>query len=150
MSEDQVLLRRFDEKGAWEQPTDYQGQVLAEDIKYLQQELLKSLGVNLKLERHQDASFHSCLFADIDTKNSDIHLEIRFSKFGRLFTIRSLPGDVSLPFEINLIVAISEKRGFRFVPFHCLKEPYDGVNPELASVTGKTNPSWWDRYFDYI
>lgn len=146
MNEFLSLLNRFDELNAFEEPTD-RDDTFPEDAEHLREALNQSLNLNLKLTVTQDAAFYGYLSSDGGKRP---HLSVRLSKFGRLVTLRGIPEDYPPKALKDRIIRVIEETGFVYIPVEILMQKYDGKNIRLAKVTGKENPTWWDRYFDYI
>jgi hypothetical protein len=70
-------------------------------------------------------------------------IAIRFSNFGRLFTIH---GNTLASYPVDAIRALVTRHGWTYVPADELDETYDGRNGALRD--GRS--TWWIRFFDYI
>lgn len=124
------------------------------EVCEIQNELNKTLDMNLDKEKPgsiQDASFHDDLYIiapeDPDRPNMLYHLiNIRFSNFGKLFTITSGLDPFPAQFDLAEIVCIIESYGWRYIPNESLDDEYDGQNQKLIDP-GFT---WWHRLFDYV
>lgn len=71
---------------------------------------------------------------------------IRFSNFGRLFTICSDFDPAPERFDAMSIIKLVEQFGWHYVPADELNAPYDGINPTLRNA----GITWWIRFFDYL
>lgn len=137
-------LRDFDEIDAYESPS----QGIAElpgNVRRFQATLREKFDLDLKLSVMQDAAFYAYLSSRGD---SGKRLHIRFSNFGRLATI--ILRDDSRPDLHEMLVNLLEEYGFIYVPLEILDLAYTGPNKDFSKIVGKENPTWWDRYFNYI
>ncbi|MDO9022288.1 MAG: hypothetical protein Q7V43_35515 [Myxococcales bacterium] len=127
---------------------------LAASVGSIQETLRNEL--NLPFDRDgyvQDASFHDelrQLHPDSFRANGVVvltpEIAVRFSNFGRLYTIYSAVPDTLTHYPLDRIRAVVELRGWRYVPADELGEIYDGKN--RAFNDGRT--TWWIRFFDYL
>jgi len=138
-----------DDPAACEQPIGFDRDVAMEELRSLHPELAAILGEPLELdEQVQDASFFAELAFCIpgsQPRALDTVLAVRFSAFGRLFTIWShCPTQPIEAEQLAQIINTVESRGFRYVDTASLDEPYHGRNPLFGGST------WWYRFFDYL
>ena len=127
---------------------------LAASVGNIQEVLRNEL--NLPLDRDgyvQGASFHDelrRLHPDSFRANGVVALTpeiaVRFSNFGRLYTIYSAVPDTLTHYPVDRIRAVVELQGWRYVPADELGEIYDGKN--RAFNGGRI--TWWIRFFDYL
>lgn len=104
-------------------------------------------------EHVQDASFFTELASFVDARQSPsggivrhVVLAIRFSAFGRMFTIwHSRPEEFAVDSAlVQRVISAVQNAGYTYADAAELQSPYDGPNRHLAGV------SWWERYFDYL
>jgi hypothetical protein len=129
-------------------------QALAKSVSEVQRALEKELGLRLVRDGNvQDASFHDeirVLHPEFGWRREGGHLvsdlAIRFSNFGRLYTIftnlAGIPGEI----PIGVLKEIVTRHGWTYVAPEPLEELYDGIHPGFRD--GKT--TWWIRFFDYL
>jgi len=71
----------------------------------------------------------------------EAYVAVRFSAFGRFFTVWGLSSLRPLPDDRRARVAeLVSSHGFVYAPTELLEQPY----------TGKFFRNWWLRYFDFI
>ena len=58
-------------------------------------------------------------------------------------TVRS--EQVLAPETFDLIKAVLEQFGYRYIPSQVLEQPYTGRNPGVTGIA-----TWWIRYFDWV
>ena len=150
------FLLSVDEKDNWEFPQNSKYDVTFVEVESLKVELESIVGKKLDIDNNlQDASFMTDV-GILDEKHYDrktgtgaiIHLfAIRFSNFGRMFTVHGSEF-LSHKVEYNLEKAIIflERKNFKYIPAEELDVPYDGINKHH----GYDGLTWWVRYFDYI
>ena len=127
---------------------------LAESVRSIQRTLREDLNLPMELDGCvQDASFHDelrILHPTSDRGNGVVALfseiAIRFSNFGRLYTIHSALPSIPARYPVDQIKAIVERHGWKYVPADQLEEVYDGRNKVLRD--GRN--TWWIRFFDYL
>lgn len=126
------------------------------DIEAARERLEAVIGETLEVDRQvQDASFLADLYvlspaARVNEWTMALYFDlcVRFSAFGRLFTVFTHAGRLNdARFDLARIVETVRERGFHYVPAGELREPYDGANEALR---GDPGISWWTRYFDYL
>jgi hypothetical protein len=127
---------------------------LAESVRSVQAALRGEL--NLSFDRDgnvQDASFHDelrVLHPESFRANGIVafvsEIAIRFSNFGRLYTIHSAMPEMPTGYPLDRIRAVVERHGWTYVPADELQEIYDGKNRVLRD--GRN--TWWIRFFDYL
>ena len=146
--ETKLLLLKYDERGAYEFPNEFNYDVLENMAKMVDKNLHDN-GINTSFEgavHNQDASFSvAIILIDFKTMaNDEIQLPtIRFSNFGFMSTLTFMD---LLPNEINdKIIKIIISGGFKFIPCDEMDEAYDGVMDDK-----KTFSTWWVRYFDWL
>ena len=128
--------------------------MLFENVAAVKRRLRDELSLDLKaLDSIQDASFFSELMKLVEIAKTEeggvemfVQIGIRFSNFGRLFTIYSARERGLAEFPIGDIRKIVESEEWKYVEAAKLYLPYDGANIELRD--GKF--TWWDRFFDYV
>jgi hypothetical protein len=123
-------------------------------VKALRPLLHEITGRHFELnENVQDASFLTdlAIYSNERTPQGGLIrkaiVAVRFSAFGRLFTVWSVcREDQRLDPEITTrIIRCVEERGYTYVDVDSLDEPYSGPNPHLEEGI-----SWWNRFFDYL
>ena len=122
---------------------------LRQSVLQVHAALQRELGVALQRDGQvQDASFHDELSTlyEIGPRQYGVDLGIRFSNFGRLFTVYTTRETFAPDYDLLAIISIVERHGWRHIPYTALDAPYNGVNAKLCD--GKT--TWWVRYFDYL
>ena len=152
------LLLEVDCAKGWEDPETYRldYDAIWSDIYELQTQLEAVVGEPFNIDEYvQDASFITDLY--IDPQPSEAHgghmlvrnLAIRFSAFGRLYTIMASEKWLQESgVELDRIINEVESKGFQYVEADELEEPYDGKNEEMQR--NATSYTWWLRYFDYL
>jgi hypothetical protein len=124
---------------------------LSESVTRIRERIRVELDIDLKRQGHiEDASFLDDLYAsrpeEGKTNQTYYAFCIRFSNFGRLFTIYGLNSKVFAEFPFERVRQLVEGEGWTYVPEDQLHELYDGMNKVLR----KQGVSWWIRYFDYF
>lgn len=148
------LLERYDDEGFEVPGNNWQSHPYKEleaSVLKVQAEIEARLGLKLKRDGQvQDASLHDQLFEQRKSSEaSNTYFQafcVRFSNFGRLFTIGGVYPELLVEFPVDDVRSIAEEHGWNFVPAEALDEPYDGANRQLR----EEGISWWDRYFDYL
>ncbi|MFH1877148.1 MAG: hypothetical protein ABH865_09710 [Candidatus Omnitrophota bacterium] len=125
---------------------------LSLEINQIKDLLKNKLGLDFECDDGvQDASF----FADLrifhektDSLKRIIQIAdiaIRFSNFGKLFSLWSNLDGFEVKFPIKEIVNIVKGFNWKYIPKKELHEIYDGKKVSMRN--GKY--TWWDRFFDY-
>lgn len=143
-----TYLKRMDEYGALEKPSNSSTGASMDDLKAAQQALNERFDLHLHSDISQDASF----VGDIDQILDREHwFSMRFSKFGRLFTIRGTPQSYIDSFPVDEVIKLLEDMKFVYVPMEILELPYEGPNEDylFRLANDEKPPLWWDRYFSY-
>lgn len=150
------ILEAADCDTGWEIPKDnwetFPYEDYISDIKLIQEKISEQLDVELKRDGSvQDASFIDQLFILDDSAfmgNGVIahiyQFAIRFSNFGKLYTIYSHVESNLNESTVKQVMQIVEGYGWIYVPRKALKKPYDGKH------SGFIGQEWWIRFFDYI
>lgn len=146
------LLLKFDERGRWETPSNFNHQQLRTKVFELIDELEQNFKIKFKLDDQiQDASF----FADIriphelvNNPRTDIGYSIRISNFGNLSTI-NFQEEYSES-TTNKFIEVLERTGFSYVNSDDLDYDYDGTFEQFRTSQGEHSSTWFIRYFDYI
>ena len=73
-------------------------------------------------------------------------IAIRFSSFGKLYTLFTSLDEFPPQYPVEKIHDVIQQHGWRFVDGEVLEVPYDGVNQSLRDW----GVTWWVRYFDYL
>ncbi len=122
MNEFMPLLHRFDDLGAGDYPVDVSINVgLPEDVKTLQALLKKTLGLEFELQAGSmfyNAAFHGNLFVRKDVYGRECPIAdssdyisaaivLRFSNFGRLFTIFGCSDSILAAYPVEKIVELA-------------------------------------------
>jgi hypothetical protein len=149
------LLEAADDPGACESPEGFDWAAEMAKVRALQPILEHVAGRKLSLDTNvQDASFFTSLdtYDPVRTPGGTLlnvtWLGIRFSSFGRLFSIRSVAdasGQIApVPDAImrNVIDTVI-RAGYVYVAADALDAPYTGKNPHIRGT-------WWIRFFDYL
>jgi hypothetical protein len=127
---------------------------LAADVLSIQRELLESFGLAFYRDPSvQDASYHAELsIRHLQQRMMDngsrrlVWLAIRFSNFGRLFSIRPINPLTFHRYPVDAIRELVTSHGWTYVPAVELEELYDGRHAGFRD--GRT--TWWTRFFDYV
>jgi len=127
---------------------------LAESVTRIQALLREELELAFDRDGNvQDASFHDelrILHPNSFRANSVVALApeiaVRFSNFGRLYTIHSSFPDLLTKYPVDAIRALVERHGWVYVAADELDDVYDGKNQLLRDGTN----TWWIRFFDYL
>lgn len=151
------ILALADDSDGFEVPnndwSNFPWKELQRDVSAIHEEIEQNLGVNLQRDNSvQDASF----FEELRVLNPSSYLSkgvirlipdiaIRFSNFGRLYTIYSATESLA-DYPVEGMRTIIDSHGWHFVSLTDLEKPYDGKNIKLreAKIT------WWVRFFDYL
>jgi len=150
-----ALLEAADDAEGFEVPANdweaFPYKVYEQEILEIQHRLHDDLGLVLQRDGNvQDASFLDdlrILSSVPDQPNTFVvPLCIRFSNFGKLFTVWSSLDSIPSEYPLADIVVRVEGFGWRYVPVEELDEPYDGRNERLRGA----NTSWWARFFDWV
>jgi hypothetical protein len=139
------LLLQADDAARTEHPRSFDRAAAVREVQELARGVSALAGHDLAVGAHvEDASFFADLSAfDPPTRGiSDPVLIVRFSAFGRLFTV--MKGRVPDQ-DIERIVVLVESAGWKYVPYDEVDGvPYSGPNPHLRGR------SWAVRFFDYL
>ncbi len=149
------FLLSVDEKGNWEYPKDGRCDISFKDVESIKPELERIMGVTLDIDKNvQDASFLTDLGL-LDDRNYDREkgaglisylFSIRFSNFGRMFTIISSEWPENKEkYNLSKVIKYLEGKKYKYIPEAELNETYDGVNEPFEPKL-----TWWIRYFDYL
>lgn len=140
-------LQTLDDEGAYEYPLDISTAIsVRDDFQPACQALNKQLDLNLNSFVSQDSTFYGYLTQHRDNEHA---FGIRFSNFGRLFTIHGFPQSYVGSFPVDEIIKLLEDMKFVYVPMEILELPYEGPN-NVGRIADDQPPQWWDRYFSYI
>jgi hypothetical protein len=147
------LLESVDDAQACECPNNFDWHESISRVRALKSRLESIVGHEFVMDENvQDASFFTDLailgqehYVSGIGKAVGSRIVIRFSCFGKLFTIFSTSDDEKLDESIvDGIIAEVQRYGFIYVEADGLEEIYSGINPHLKGQT------WWIRYFDYL
>jgi hypothetical protein len=153
-----ALLDLHDDATGFEVPNEdwsaFPYQQLVDSVQAIQRELLEKLGLAFQRDGQvQDAAFHdelTILRSQEDGSSgvsaSVLGLAIRFSNFGRLYTMRSVDSVTLNLYPVDAIRALVASQGWTYVADADLAEVYDGRNDALRD--GRT--TWWTRFFYYV
>ena len=138
-------LARFDEKGCWEFPPNFDYNARDREARELHIELEKKLGRSLGFEdgcSNQDASFSwDIILQSTEEAMQVIQNCLRISNYGNLVAVTD--SEYENGEECKAVFEVCSEHGFLPVPSALLERKYDGVN-------GESFPSWWNRYFDWL
>jgi hypothetical protein len=148
--ETRAILEAADCEVGWEVPrNDYQSlpwKSYRSEISAVQAWANTELGLKLELDGSvQDASFFEQLLA----RNTTTYLSVRFSNFGKLYTISTygvFESDEQETFRTEDLKAIIDSFGWVLVSAEDLNSPYDGKHRDFVGMKA----SWWLRFFDYV
>ena len=124
------------------------------EIETIQNRINTELNISLKRDKNvQDASYLDELFIyRNDAFLNDgiivhtVQIGIRFSNFGKLYTIYASDISDTNKFDVQGIKRIVDSFGWTYVPAEELRKvTYDGKHKELRGEV-----SWWIRFFDYV
>jgi len=150
------ILNESDDEG-FEVPGDdwskFHSEEFDRDICLIQVEIRNELQISFEKDGNvQDASFFDelrILNPSSNRSNGVVALvpdiAIRFSNFGRLFTIYSLTDSLKR-YPVDKLKELIGKHGWKFIDPADLDKPYDGKNDVLKGE----KITWWVRYFDYL
>lgn len=153
----QKLMSADCDKG-WECPKNdwknHDWAVYQLEITAIQKNIRSQLNIEFARDGNvQDASYYDELFIwspdAVRIGDMSVHLleiGIRFSNFGKLYTIHSTLASNVQKYDIDALQKIVDKYGWTFVPAFELDSPYDGIHQGFK----ESNASWWIRFFDYI
>ena len=121
------------------------------EILAIQKRIRDDFGIDVQRDgKVEDASFFDDLrvVSKVASQSNTYHtlLCIRFSNFGKLFTVCSSLDSIPREYPLPSIVGLVEGFGWCYVPADALDEPYDGKNERLREA----DISWWIRFFDYV
>ena len=159
MDEDTLrVLLGADDVDRCESPRGFRWETEMAKVRALGPVLERIAGRKFEVDENvQDASF----FTDLGTYDTRARpqggtlrfavLTVRFSSFGRLFTVWSVDDDAEavrgpkLPPEIvRAVIDAVGQQGYVYVDAEALHADYTGANPHLQGG------SWWIRFFDYL
>jgi hypothetical protein len=131
------ILAAADHPTEWEAPPDFDWEMEMAGVRALKPELERLLGIELAMDQFvQDASFL--------TELSTPTWNIRFSRFGRLFTLWRQKGAASASLlDCERVIAHLQAQHRVYVDVRHLLQPYKGAQEQGARL------NWWDRFFDY-
>lgn len=142
------ILREADDPVDVEGESREGGEEAWRNVRALVPALEAILGKRLELDENvQDASFMTDIALREETAPRvwDALVAVRFSNFGRLYTVwTSYPSWRIAPETVERIIGAVRAAGFVYVEAEELQEPYTGRNPALEGST------WWIRFFDYV
>ena len=146
------ILLKFDEKGRYEQPSDFNYNTLYKKVTSLKQGLDDLFETTFILDNEvQDASFFCDLKIPaplIENYRKELGYSIRISNFGELATINF---EEELTNEIaDRIKLVLKNSGFIYVSCDHLDTIYNGSFEDFKNVYTNYKPTWYTRYFDYI
>lgn len=149
------FLISVDEIGNWEFPNGGRWDLPFSEIRALKNDLEKISGKTLDLDKNvQDASFLTDLgllddrYYDREKGAGSLSyiFSIRFSNFGRMFTVHGSEWPMSKEqYCLTEVIEYLQSKKYKYIPASDLDEPYDGINKPYVSGL-----SWWVRYFDYL
>jgi len=105
----------------------------------------------------EDASFHAQVVIPAEATVTGRRFVVRASNFGMLAVMAldnpGVHGEEEFraradPHDVERIAACLDAGGYVLVPEEPLWTPYRGTIPR--HVFGRGEPTWWDRYFDYL
>jgi hypothetical protein len=143
------LLLAADDPVNWEFPDGWCEEYprAMERVRAVAADLERVLGLSFQLDDQvQDASFFADLAAirlDANGKQECI-FTIRFSAFGKLFTIWQWENTAIPASDLATVISIVRSHGFEYVDAEALEESYTGSHPGFRHAT------WWVRFFDYL
>lgn len=149
------FLLSVDEKDNWEFPKNGRWDLPFEEVQSIKPEIESLVGKTLDIDKNvQDASFLTDLGL-LDDRHYDREkgvgslsylFAIRFSNFGRMFTIWGSEWPTNKDqYNLDSVLRLLESKGFKYIPADELGELYDGVNKPFEPML-----TWWIRYFDYL
>jgi len=149
------LLEDADDAEGWEVPHDgwdtfpYKDRIA--EIVSIQDRIRTDFALEMKRDGNvQDASFidELSILEEVPDKQNTYftRLSIRFSNFGKLFTIYSCLDPIPSEYPMADMIALVESFGWNYVSADALDEQYDGANISIR----KQGCSWWIRFFDYL
>lgn len=141
------LLQAADDATNVECPPKFDWTGLQSQLLSLQPHLERIAGRTFTLDdKVQDASF----FGDLAIVKAgerpnwfEYVFALRFSNFGKLFTVCNSSSEKLSPDTVARLVDAATTAGFAYVEPEALDEPYVGANRAFSEAT------WWARYFDY-
>ena len=152
MDIDKILIEADDETGI-EAPADGMRpwDEMHGSVTRIRDKIRDRLGLELEVDGNvQDASYHEELrvlapesYVSEQVTAFVYDLGIRFSNFGRLYTIFGATGALK-KYPVEEIKGIVYEEGWFFVDPADLQATYYGKNKRLHGI------SWWDRFFDYV
>jgi hypothetical protein len=144
-------LLKHDSQTDWEMPESLDWKTACVEVKSMAPALERIVGHTLTLDDSvQDASFFADLVAyEPQPRSEPEYLSgiysivcIRFSSFGRMFSILSTSPDQSISEATKEhLIDFLVDRQFVYAPEALLDQPYH--RPDFIST-------WWIRYFDYL
>ncbi len=152
-----AILEAADCSTGYEIPRDvweaFPGREYLSEIKVIQKRIESELGLSLRRDGFvQDASFYDELFiyrSDAFPGDGSIthlvQIGIRFSNFGKLYTIYASEMSNKKKFDTEGIERIINSFGWTYISAEePLEATYDGKHDRLRGRI-----SWWERFFDY-
>lgn len=148
-----ALLDLYDDPVGCEFPENdfFRIEELEASVRAVQTAILDELHISMKRDGNvQDASYHDSLFVihpeSVRPRYAYVAVGIRFSNFGRLFSICEGEPEIHAQYPVDEIKALVTRHGWKFVDAEQLHEIYDGKNKALRD--GRN--TWWIRFFDYL
>ena len=138
-SELRDYLRLHDSGDDVENPHDFDYRAAVQSVEGLKSACEAVLGHPVVVNTgFQDSSKLASILSGLKPASLSI---LEFSKFGKMFTIRPNSCDAT---QTNVLADEIVSRGFTFISWDILREPYDG-NIEWAE-----DWRWHNRFFDYL
>ena len=151
-AETKKILLEFDEIGSYETPKDFDYDELELHIEKFKTKLENIFNSQFYIDNQiQDASF----ICDIKIPNemlknnqTEYLYTIRFSNFGKLATINGIENLNTKNLEI--IKTELKNYDFIFLEPNEIDFDYDGKFENFKNIHSERNPTWFERYFDYL
>ena len=143
------ILQEFDEKDAYEFPSNFDYDSLESRAKAVQAGIERELNESTVFEDghyNQDASFSIAIIfkeREKEERNAIYQPSLRFSNFGSMTNIGW--EEFFTKDELKRVKEILTEHGFTYIPSSFLDQPYEGL------MEGNLDfPNWRTRYFDWI
>jgi hypothetical protein len=156
------LLRSLDDPQRLEVPADYNHTNARTRFNELAQRLDTDFSCRCHVDGHiEDASFHGRIYIPAPATATGRQLVLVISNFGGLVVLAVDNPSVWDDSETAELLHADDDRRIRnalddldytVIPEDLLSQPYDGAS-DLARYyrdNDRPQPTWWNRYFDYL
>lgn len=151
------LLNSSDDEIGYEVPGNdwekFPWEILSKEVAQIRLDILAELNLDMEADGNvQDASFleelrimHPSSYLPKGVTRITADIGIRFSNYGKLYTMYSSTGNIE-NYPVEELKKIIEAKDWKFIDASELELPYNGKNESLR----KAKITWWVRFFDYL